>query len=141
MVRCCTKGRPQRIWPPQRRVHGETGSGRVAERVERRVQRGRDFVGQRGHCGVSGERHECLGVDRLDDGELAGVPDDHVARQEQADRRLDPQGAVGEPRVAGAEDQLQLISEYTLEDIWGRTNPRAIKSAADVMEILRTAMG
>lgn len=52
---------------------------------------------------------------------------------------------LGMPRslreVGVREDQLQLISEYTLEDIWGRTNPRAIKSAADVMEILRTAMG
>ena len=26
-------------------------------------------------------------------------------------------------------------------EIWGRTNPRTISSAADVMEILRTAMG
>lgn len=52
---------------------------------------------------------------------------------------------LGMPRslreVGVREDQLQLISEYTLEDIWGRTNPRTIKTAADVMEILRTAMG
>ena len=53
--------------------------------------------------------------------------------------------SLGMPRslreVGVREDQLQLISEYTLEDIWGRTNPRTISSAADVMEILRTAMG
>ena len=52
---------------------------------------------------------------------------------------------LGMPRslreVGVREDQLQLISEYTLEDIWGRTNPRTIRTAADVMEILRTAMG
>lgn len=52
---------------------------------------------------------------------------------------------LGMPRslreVGVREDQLQLISEYTLEDIWGRTNPRKIETAADVMEILRTAMG
>ncbi len=52
---------------------------------------------------------------------------------------------LGMPRslreVGVREDQLKLVSEYTLEDIWGRTNPRAIKTAADVMEILRTAMG
>lgn len=52
---------------------------------------------------------------------------------------------LGMPRslreVGVREDQLQLISDYTLEDIWGRTNPRTISTAADVMEILRTAMG
>lgn len=52
---------------------------------------------------------------------------------------------LGMPRslreVGVREDQLQLISENTLEDIWGRTNPRTIRTAADVMEILRTAMG
>lgn len=52
---------------------------------------------------------------------------------------------LGMPRslreVGVSENQLQLVSEYTLEDIWGRTNPRPIRTAADVMEILRTAMG
>lgn len=52
---------------------------------------------------------------------------------------------LGMPRslreVGVREDQLQLISENTLEDIWGRTNPRTIRTAADVMKILRTAMG
>jgi alcohol dehydrogenase class IV len=52
---------------------------------------------------------------------------------------------LGMPRslkeVGVGEDQLKLISEYTLEDIWGRTNPRPINTAADVMVILRTAMG
>ena len=52
---------------------------------------------------------------------------------------------LGMPRtlkdVGVREDQLQLVSEYTLEDIWGRTNPRAIATPSDVMGILRTAMG
>lgn len=52
---------------------------------------------------------------------------------------------LGMPRslreVGVREDQLQLIADYTLEDIWGRTNPRPISNAADVMAILRTAMG
>lgn len=52
---------------------------------------------------------------------------------------------LGMPRslreVGVREDQLQLVSEYTLEDIWGRTNPRPISSASDVMAILQTAMG
>jgi maleylacetate reductase len=52
---------------------------------------------------------------------------------------------LGMPRtlkdVGVREDQLQLVSEYTLEDIWGRTNPRAIAAPSDVMGILRTAMG
>lgn len=52
---------------------------------------------------------------------------------------------LGMPRslreVGVREDQLQLIADYTLEDIWGRTNPRPIVNSADVMSILRTAMG
>lgn len=52
---------------------------------------------------------------------------------------------LGMPRslreVGVLESQLQLIADYTLEDIWGRTNPRPIVNSADVMSILRTAMG
>ncbi|NQV93736.1 MAG: iron-containing alcohol dehydrogenase [Sphingomonadales bacterium] len=52
---------------------------------------------------------------------------------------------LGMPRtlkeVGVGEKDLDLIAEYTLEDIWGRTNPRPINSADDVMQILRTAMG
>jgi len=52
---------------------------------------------------------------------------------------------LGMPRtlkeVGVGEKDLDLIAEYTLEDIWGRTNPRPITSADDVMQILRTAMG
>jgi alcohol dehydrogenase class IV len=51
---------------------------------------------------------------------------------------------LGMPRslteVGVREDQLPLIAEYTLEDFWGRTNPRTITGAEDVMTILRTAL-
>lgn len=51
---------------------------------------------------------------------------------------------LGMPRslaeVGVSEDKLPLIAEYTLEDFWGRTNPRPIKTAEDVMTILRTAL-
>ncbi|MFN7399334.1 MAG: iron-containing alcohol dehydrogenase [Sandaracinobacter sp.] len=51
---------------------------------------------------------------------------------------------LGMPRslaeVGVREDQLPLIAEYTLEDFWGRTNPRKITGAEDVMTILRTAL-
>jgi alcohol dehydrogenase class IV len=54
-------------------------------------------------------------------------------------------GGLGMPRslkaVGVSEDQFPLIAEYTLEDFWGRTNPRPIAKAEDVMEILRTAVG
>ena len=51
---------------------------------------------------------------------------------------------LGMPRSLGevgvSENQLPLIADYTLEDFWGRTNPRPIKTAEDVMTILRTAL-
>ena len=52
---------------------------------------------------------------------------------------------LGMPRslreVGVAENQLPLIADYTLADIWGRTNPRPVTSAEDVLEILHTALG
>ncbi len=52
---------------------------------------------------------------------------------------------LGMPRslreVGVSENQLPLIAEYTLEDFWGRTNPRKISNAEDVMTVLRSAMG
>lgn len=35
--------------------------------------------------------------------------------------------------------RFQQIAEYTLLDIWGRTNPRPVKSAEDILEILHMA--
>ena len=52
---------------------------------------------------------------------------------------------LGMPRtlreVGVREDQLQLIAEYNMDDIWGRTNPRPITRPDDVMAILMTALG
>lgn len=50
---------------------------------------------------------------------------------------------LGLPRslreVNVSEDQFQQVADYTLLDIWGRTNPRPVQSADDVLEILRMA--
>jgi len=50
---------------------------------------------------------------------------------------------LGMPRRLSAvgvrEDQLELVARLTLEDPWGRTNPRPIATAEDVMQILRRA--
>ena len=37
------------------------------------------------------------------------------------------------------EDRFQAVAEYTMKDIWGRTNPRTISQPSDVMEILEMA--
>ena len=50
---------------------------------------------------------------------------------------------LGMPRTLGEvgvdESRFQQVAEYTLLDIWGRTNPRPVKSADDIMQILRLA--
>lgn len=52
--------------------------------------------------------------------------------------------SLGMPRslrqVGVREDQLPVIAEHTLGDMWGRTNPRPIRSAQDVLDILRSAL-
>lgn len=52
--------------------------------------------------------------------------------------------SLGMPRslrqVGVREDQLPVIAEHTLGDMWGRTNPRPIQSAQDVLDILRSAL-
>lgn len=51
--------------------------------------------------------------------------------------------ALGMPRtlseVGVGEDRFQQVAEYTMLDIWGRTNPRPVRSSADILEILRRA--
>ena len=51
---------------------------------------------------------------------------------------------LGMPRtlreVNVSDNQLPLVADYTLLDIWGRTNPRPISTAADVMQILQRAL-
>lgn len=50
---------------------------------------------------------------------------------------------LGMPRTLGEvgvdETRFQQVAEYTLLDIWGRTNPRPVSSADDIMQILRLA--
>lgn len=52
---------------------------------------------------------------------------------------------LGMPRTLGevgvGTDKFRLIAEYTLEDMWGRTNPRKINGAEDVLEVLHLALG
>ena len=52
--------------------------------------------------------------------------------------------ALGLPRtlrdVGVREDQLPAIAAHARGDIWGRTNPRPMHSADDVLEILRAAL-
>ncbi len=54
-------------------------------------------------------------------------------------------GGLGMPRSLAAvgvtESDLPQVAEYTMEDFWARTNPRPIEKPADVMEILRMAVG
>ena len=51
---------------------------------------------------------------------------------------------LGMPRTLSAvgvtERDLQQVAEYTMEDLWARTNPRPIEKSADVLEILRLAI-
>ncbi|MBU0825929.1 MAG: iron-containing alcohol dehydrogenase [Alphaproteobacteria bacterium] len=50
---------------------------------------------------------------------------------------------LGMPRrlsdVGVDESRFQQVADYTLLDIWGRTNPRPVTSAADILEILHRA--
>ena len=50
---------------------------------------------------------------------------------------------LGMPRTLGEvgvdQAQFRQIAEYTLLDIWGRTNPRPVRTADDVMQILNLA--
>ena len=50
---------------------------------------------------------------------------------------------LGMPRTLSAvgvgEDRFQQIAEYTMLDIWGRTNPRPVSSPADILQILHAA--
>ncbi|WP_349358924.1 iron-containing alcohol dehydrogenase [Stappia sp.] len=69
---------------------------------------------------------------------IFGDPETPAATQ--ADRFISD---LGMPRSLGAvgvgAERLPQIAEYTLQDIWGKTNPRPVREAADVLEILETA--
>jgi len=52
--------------------------------------------------------------------------------------------SLGMPRrlteVGVTADKLETVANYTMEDLWARTNPRKITKADDVLEILKTAL-
>ena len=70
----------------------------------------------------------------------AGLGDTHSTAAESLDAFI---RSLGMPRTLGEvgvdETQFQKVAEYTMLDIWGRTNPRPVRTPADIMEILRRA--
>ena len=86
---------------------------------------------------------------------LAWNAEDDASRQGAISRALGAPGrpasevldafiaGLGMPRTLRAvgitREQLPKIAQYTLKDIWGRTNPRPIQTAEDVMVILERA--
>lgn len=71
---------------------------------------------------------------------LAVLGSEHASASAALDAFI---SGLGMPRRLSAvgvdESRFQQIAEYTLLDIWGRTNPRPVTSAADILEILRRA--
>lgn len=67
-----------------------------------------------------------------------GKPDTPAAKS--VDRFISD---LGMPRSLAAvgvgEEQLTKVAEYTMDDIWGKTNPRPIAKPEDVMELLQLA--
>jgi maleylacetate reductase len=53
--------------------------------------------------------------------------------------------SLGMPRtlrdVGVGEESLPLLAKHTLEDIFGRTNPRVVRSVDDIMPVLHAALG
>jgi len=74
-----------------------------------------------------GRISDCLGAP----GQSAASAFDRFIRSLGMPRRL---AAVGVGK-----DRLTMVADYTLKDIWGRTNPRPIATAADVLQILERA--
>lgn len=72
---------------------------------------------------------------------LAALGNTHATAAEALDAFI---RSLGMPRtlseVGVDETRFQQIAEYTLLDIWGRTNPRPVKTADDIMQILRLAV-
>ncbi len=71
---------------------------------------------------------------------LAALGNQHASAAEALDAFI---SGLGMPRrlseVGVDESRFQQVADYTLLDIWGRTNPRPVTSAADILEILRRA--
>jgi alcohol dehydrogenase class IV len=70
----------------------------------------------------------------------ACLGDTSVSASQALDRFI---RSLGMPRtlseVGVGEDRFQQVAEYTMLDIWGRTNPRPVQSPSDILEILRMA--
>ncbi|WP_425089044.1 iron-containing alcohol dehydrogenase [Stappia sp.] len=67
-----------------------------------------------------------------------GKPD--VPAAELVDRFISDLGMPRSLAAVGVHaDKMPKIAEYTMDDIWGKTNPRPISGPADVMEILELA--
>ena len=67
-----------------------------------------------------------------------GKPD--VPAAELVDRFISDLGMPRSLAAVGVHaDKMAKIAEYTMDDIWGKTNPRPISGPADVMEILELA--
>ncbi len=71
---------------------------------------------------------------------LAVLGGDHTSASAALDAFI---SGLGMPRrlsdVGVDESRFQQVADYTLLDIWGRTNPRPVTSAADILEILHRA--
>jgi len=71
---------------------------------------------------------------------LAGLGGTHGSAAGALDAFI---AGLGMPRrlrdVGVEEDRFQQVAEYTMLDIWGRTNPRPVTSPEDILEILRRA--
>jgi maleylacetate reductase len=81
--------------------------------------------------------HDARRQRRISEG--LGRPD--VAAGEALDAFIRGLGMPRTLREVGVQASvLPLIAERTLKDIWGRTNPRPIATADDVMEILQRAL-
>lgn len=71
---------------------------------------------------------------------LSVLGGDHSSAADALDQFI---SGLGMPRtlseVGVHEDRFQQIAEYTLLDIWGRTNPRPVRSPDDIVQILKMA--
>ena len=78
--------------------------------------------------------------DRRQQRTLSVLGNSHATAAEALDAFI---RGLGMPRTLGEvgvdEARFQQVAEYTLLDIWARTNPRPVSSADDIMQILRLA--
>lgn len=71
---------------------------------------------------------------------LAVLGGEHASASAALDAFITGLGMPRRLRDVGVDEtRFQQVADYTLLDIWGRTNPRPVTSAADILEILRRA--